>query len=119
MDAYTSANEGTSASPASSVPLPNMTPAATFSTKAQKRVAYNIKPLNACPGASWTSRYPRLHLLLSSQSMTANITRKAREAQPQLAGERRGADNLLLAALELVDVPGSEDELAVEELGLG
>ena len=51
--------------------------------------------------------------------MAADVAWEARKAQPQLAGEGRGADNLVLAALELVDVPGGEDELAVEELGLG
>ncbi len=51
--------------------------------------------------------------------MAADVTREARETHPQLAAEGRGADNLLLAALELVDVPGGEDELAVEEFGVG
>ena len=51
--------------------------------------------------------------------MAADVAWEAREAQPQLAGEGRGADDVLLAALQLVDVPGGEDELAVEELGLG
>ena len=56
---------------------------------------------------------------MSSQSLAADVAREAREAHPQLAGEGRGTDDLLLAALELVDVPSGEDELAVEELGLG
>ena len=51
--------------------------------------------------------------------MAADVAREARETHPQLAGEGRGADDLLLAALELVDVPGGEDNLAVKELGLG
>lgn len=51
--------------------------------------------------------------------MAADVAWEAREAQPQLAREGRGADNVLLAALELVDVPGGEDELAVKKLGLG
>lgn len=61
--------------------------------------------------------WPRL--LPSSESMAANIAREARVPHPQLAGERRGTDDLLLAALELVDVPGGKYNLAIEELGLG
>ena len=75
------------------------------------------KPDKTCPGASYAARYPMPQL--ASQRMAADVAWEAREAQPQLAGEGRGADDVLLAALELVDVPGGEDELAVEELGLG
>lgn len=69
--------------------------------------------------AGSTRPAPGLQYLTSSEGMATDVAREARVAHPQLAAKRRGADNLLLAALELVDVPGCEDDLSVEELGLG
>jgi hypothetical protein len=80
------------------------------------------KALPFLTSSGWATRYLILfHIrlthnvpqLASSKSMATNITREARVAQPKLTGKGRGPDNLLLAALELVDVPGGENNLAV------
>jgi hypothetical protein len=38
-------------------------------------------------------------------------------AEPELTSSRRATDNLLLATLELIHVPSSEDDLLSEKFG--
>lgn len=52
-------------------------------------------------------------------SLAPNVYREPWQAQPELTGSRSPTYNLLLLALELLDIPGGKGDFAVEEPSLG
>ena len=58
-------------------------------------------------------------LLGARQRLASHESREPLKAEPELTTSRRAADNLLLATLELINVPSGEDNLVLEKLRFG
>lgn len=58
-------------------------------------------------------------LLSAGQRLASHKSWESLVAKPELASSRRSTDNLLLATLELINVPSGEDDLVLEQLCFG
>lgn len=58
-------------------------------------------------------------LLGAWQRLASHKSWESLVAKPELASSRRTTDNLLLANLELINVPSGEDDLVLEKLCFG
>jgi|SRR3954451_5627832 hypothetical protein len=63
--------------------------------------------------------YRTERLLGAWQSLATHESWESLVAEPELTSSRRATDNLVLASLELINVPSREDNLVLKEFSFG